>query len=120
MTYFPRWDIAVTIAKYSVIIDDLFVIQWIKYVDGNDEHKLEFQVKLFPNGDIWFIYHNIVLDAKKAAEQTGYPVIIGLQNSFAGKDKETAKGMYSGFHMRVYLYKLSMDILPNLIIIYIL
>ena len=40
-----------------------------------------------------------MLDAKKAAEQTGYPVIIGLQNSFAGKDKETAKGMYSGFHM---------------------
>ena len=79
------------------------MIQWIKYVDGNDEHKLEFQAKLFPNGEIWFIYHNIVLDAKKAAEQTGYPVIIGLQNSFAGKDKGTAKGMYSGFHMTMYI-----------------
>ena len=77
----------------------------IKYVDGNDEHKLEFQAKPFPNGEIWFIYHNIVLDAKKAAERTGYPVIIGLQNSFAGKDKETTKGGYSGFHMSIYLYK---------------
>ena len=92
------------IAKYSVITDDLFVIQWIKYVDGNDEHKLEFQAKLFPNGNIWFIYHNIVLDAKKAAEQTGYPVIIGLQNSFAGKDKETTKGMCNGFDMSIYIY----------------
>ena len=80
------------------------MIQWIKYVDGNDEHKLEFQAKLFPNGEIWFIYHNIVLDAKKAAERTGYPVIIGLRNSFAGKDKETTKGRYSGFHMSIYLY----------------
>ena len=92
-------EIAIFIDKCSFIKDDQFVIQWVKYVDGNDEHKLEFQVKLFANGNIWFIYHNIVLDAKKAAEQTGYPVIIGLQNSFAGKDKETAKGMYSGFHM---------------------
>ena len=98
-------DIAFFITKYSVISDDQFVIQWIKYVDGNDKHKLEFQAKLFPNGEIWFIYHNIVLDAKKAAERTGYPVIIGLQNSFAGKDKETAKGMCSGSHMSRYLYK---------------
>ena len=61
-------------------------------MDGNDDHKLEFQVKLYPNGNIWFIYHNIKVEAKQAAQQTGYPVIIGLQNGFATKDKETSKG----------------------------
>ena len=115
------WEIAIFIVKYSLITEDQFVIQWVKYVDGNDEHKLEFQAKLFPNGDIWFIYHNIVLEAKKAAEQTGYPVIIGLQNSFAGKDQETAKGMCTVFYMSIYLNNTSsMNILPTLIIIYIL
>ena len=97
------WEIDIFIAKYSLITEDQFVIQWVKYVDGNDEHKLEFQAKLFPNGDIWFIYHNIVLEAKKAAEQTGYPVIIGLQNSFAGKDQETAKGICTVGYMSIYL-----------------
>ena len=113
MNYFLLWEIAIYTAKCPFITDDQFVIQWIKYVDGNDEHKLEFQAKLFPNGNIWFIYHNIVLDAKKAAEQTGYPVIIGLQNSFAGKDKETTKGMCNGFDMSVYLYKIPWTFCPG-------
>ena len=68
------------------------MIQWIKYVDGDTNHKLEFQAKLYPNGEIWFVYHNIVVEAKQAAQATGYPIIIGLQNGFAAKDNTTSKG----------------------------
>ena len=69
------------------------MVQWTKYVDGKDEDKLEFQAHLFPNGDIWFIYHNIKNEAKKAARDTGYPVIIGLSNSFIVKDEKSSKGL---------------------------
>ena len=75
-----------------------FVVQWTKYVDGKDEDKLEFQVHLFPNGDIWFIYHNIKSEAKKAARDTGYPVIIGLSNSFIVKDEKSSKGLSTVLH----------------------
>ena len=73
----------------------MFVIQWTKYVDGSEDDKLEFQAKLYPNGRIEFVYHNIKLEAKKAAKETGYQVIIGLQNSFVTKTNE---GNFKGTH----------------------
>ena len=54
---------------------------------------MDFQAKLYPHGYIEFIYHNIKLEAKKAATETGYPVIIGLQNGFVAKDDKTSQGM---------------------------
>ena len=74
------------------------VVQWTKYVDGKDEDKLEFQAHLTPDGEIWFIYHNIKNEAKKAAEDTGYPIVIGLRNSFLGKDEKTSKGMFTSHY----------------------
>ena len=74
------------------------VVQWTKYVNGNDDDKLEFQAHLTPDGDIWFIYHNIKKEAKNAAIDTGYPVRIGLRNSFVAKDEETTKGLSKKIH----------------------
>lgn len=73
--------------------DDKFVVHWTRYVDNSEDHKLQFQAHLYHDGKVVFVYKNLLNMTKEAAKQTGYPVLIGLQDSFAvqngsGKNNE--------------------------------
>ncbi len=72
--------------------DDEFTAQWTKHYLHNDRVKQVVQVKLTADGRVVFLYHNLLAQLLDQAEETGYPIVIGMQDGFAQEDNDDDSG----------------------------
>lgn len=88
-----------------------FLVQWERHFDGNDKHKLRFQVRIYLDGTVTFVYENLLTAARNRAAQTQYGSIVGLQDGFANYSKSTPKST----DVDVYLYPSALVQLDDLV-----
>lgn len=69
-----------------------FTVQWKKHFLHMRE---SFELTIYEDGSMVFIYHNLIAPLLKKAKDSGYPVLIGLQDSFAVQDKSQGKHLTS-------------------------
>ena len=69
-----------------------FTAEWTEHYLHDDRHKQEYQVNVYQDGSITFLYKNLLPQLFDLAAETGYPIQIGLQDGFAVKqDKDDVR-----------------------------
>ena len=63
-----------------------FTVEWVKHYLHDDHMRLRMQLTIYSDGSMTFLYQNLLPQLLRAAEDEGYPVVIGVQEGFAKPD----------------------------------
>ena len=61
-------------------------MEWVKHYLHDDHIRLRMQLTIYNDGSMTFLYKNLLPQLLRAAEDEGYPVVIGVQEGFAKPD----------------------------------
>ena len=69
-----------------------FSVHWTKRYRDDHHKKQEFQVTIYADGSMVFLYKNLFQELIQLSQAVGYPLTIGLQEGFAAEDVTNPEG----------------------------
>ena len=67
-------------------------MHWTKRYRDDHHKKQEFQVTIYADGSMVFLYKNLFQELIQLSQAVGYPLTIGLQEGFAAEDVTNPEG----------------------------